>query len=116
MREIEKYCFEYIFLGLPQSPFRFFLKFFLKKGIRPTVYSDTISFPAGMLCTAKVNRLYTTDRDEIVTEVLKRHAAAHRFKRITLVYSPSFIDFINRNRSYLEGFFVIRRPEDIYEA
>ena len=109
MREIEKYYFDYIILGLPKKPFRYLWGFFAQRGVRPTVYSEKTNWAAKLLGLAKfcVSDFY--GHDGVIFECLKRHARRKGARRLTLIIAdPRFKRFIEHNRESLERLFIIQ--------
>ena len=115
LRDIERYYCEHLVLGLPQSPARFFLKLFFEKGIRATVYAESIPLSLRLTCAARFCRI-RPQSDRAILDVIQRHAVSVRPKRTTLIYSPSYEGFIKRNRDELEKRLIIRGLEELYEA
>ena len=114
IKEVEKYFCEYIFLGLPEKPLRYFLKFRLKKGFVPTLYGEKLPFWVKFLELVDFTKAYGLERDGIALELLKRHAAFCGAKRITLIPSRTFEGFVTRNTEELERLFLIKKSEDVY--
>ena len=111
MRDIERYYCEHIVLGLPKAPARFFLKLFLEKGIRASVYAEHIPPSLRLLGVARFCKIFPQS-DGAILDVIYRHVTAARPKRTTLLYAATYEGFINRNRDELEKRLIIRGLEE----
>ena len=111
LRDVEKYYCEHIVLGLPKAPARFFLRLFLEKGIRATVYAEHFPPSLRLLGMARFCKIFPQS-DQAILDVIQRHAMAARPKRVTLLYAPLYKGFINRNRDELEKRLIVRGLED----
>lgn len=116
MREFEKYLCEYVVLGCPRRPLLFFMKFFINKGTRPTVYTEKRPFKSRVFGMARFCIAHTLSSDNVAIEILLRHARCHPAKKCVLIYTPSYTNFIERSRSKLENNFLILNSEDIYAS
>lgn len=116
MREFERYWCEYVILGCPSNPILFFTKFLVKKGVHPTVYAENPPFIARILKLARFCVSHGLSSDETALELLLRHAYCHSSKKAVLLYTPSYSEFIKRNRGKLEKNFLLLNSEEIYEA
>jgi len=116
MREIEKYYFEYIVLGMPRRAFGFFLKFAFKKGMRPTLYADKIPIWLKVIGLARGCEVSAASDRTAFSDILTRHAVCFASKKLVLIYTPQFKKFIETNRGVLEKSFLICGSEEIYEA
>lgn len=109
MKKIEKYYCGYIILGLPEKPFKYLVDFFIKKGVRPTVYANRASVSAKLLGLARFLPDEILLYDDIGVESLERLTVCGHFKRLTLICADNrFSKFIERNRERLEKSFIIQ--------
>ena len=113
IRETEKLYCEYIFWGFPKKPFRYFLKFRLKKGLCPTVYAEKNHFSTSLFGLAFFIKASGLERDGLALDLLKRHAEKSEAKQLTLIPAPEFEGLVNRNKEELEALFLIRKSEEI---
>ena len=92
MRDFEKYWNEYIILGYPT--FGALIKLALKKGIKPTVYAEK-EFPVcTLLGLARFCYCDKLSDDSQICKLLIRHALAFCGKKMILMYTAAFSDFI----------------------
>lgn len=113
MRELEKYYCDYIILGIPKRPFRYFISFFIKKGIRPTVYAQNANWPLKISRLAKFCISDSFLHDVIVLEVLERHASQKGNRKLSLIVKDArFGGFVRRNRQKLEKIFIIQEDHN----
>lgn len=113
IRETEKYYCEYIFLGVPRNAFWYFLKFKVKKGFSPTLYTEKISITLQLAGLVKFIKATELECDRVALDILIRHAQFSKSKRITLVPSPDFDEFVKRNKEQLEALFLIKKAEEL---
>ena len=113
VREFEKYYCDYIVLGIPDGKDSFFIKFFAKKQLRPTVYAEAILPLSRLLALAKFCRCYGLSNDGITNEILQRHSASLPSKKKILIYTAEFKDYVARNQTLLEKSFLIYSEENI---
>ena len=109
MRELEKYYCDYVILGIPKRPFRYFISFFIKKGIRPAVYAQSANWGLKMSGLAKFCISDSFLRDAIILDFLERHASQKRNRKLSLIVKDArFEGFVRQNRQKLEKLFVIQ--------
>ena len=113
MREFEKYYCEYVILGIPFGADSFFIKFFAKKQLRPTVYAECAPMLSRFLNLAKFNRCVGMSDDGIVNGILERHAAALPSKKKILIYTEKFKNYVSKNKELLEKSFIIYSEDEI---
>ena len=116
MRDIERFYFEYIFLGTPPKPFAFFFKFALKKQITPTVYAKNLPQCLKIFYRLRHAEISESISDSALLELLIRHASNSSQKKFVFVCSAEFESFKERNRHVLEKSFLIRCPNNIYDT
>ena len=109
MRELEKYCCDYVILGIPQKPFTYFLGFLIKKGVRPTVYAPKANLVLKASGLAKFCISDSFMRDGVIFDFLERHATIKARRKLSLIVKDDYFNrFVKKNAERLEKLFIIQ--------